>query len=494
MSTAPEPPFAERISMDEFEKLGHAVVTELARFLRSSSAGEVPVVPFDGIDEVARKLSLEERLRNGRMGVADLVDFAHDYCAMSAGHHHPGYLAHQIAPPDLPSVIGDLIKGVTNNIPLIYELAPAGTAVDRTVYSWMLRQAGWADSGTGTLTSGGTLGNLTALLAARAHAAPLSRRDGNPGGLVVLAPPSSHYSLRKAVMVLGLGESALVGLPVDRYGRIDVEQLPGCVERLSARGLRPMALVANACATATGLHDDLVEIGQFCAGQDIWLHVDGAHGASGLLSPRLRSRFEGLSHASSLIWDAHKMLRASALCTGVLFRKAQDFEGLFRQDASYLFHEEALAADMGQRTFETSKPPLGLNTFLNLAAQGEHALRGYVEDQYDKATRFWELIGQRPDFEAPYRPESNILCFRYRGLPDGQLWIRDQLREAGNFYLSSAEVDGRTHLRVAIMSPTTDETALHRLLDDIERIGCTAGPNRTFDPGTTLSPRTETNR
>jgi L-2,4-diaminobutyrate decarboxylase len=260
-----------------------------------------------------------------------------------------------------------------------------------------------------------------------------------------------------------------VPLPVDKLGRIDVARLPAAVAAVRERGRRPVALVANACATATGLYDRLTEIGPWCAAEGIWLHVDGAHGASALLSPRLRSRLAGLEHANSLIWDTHKMLRTSALCTGVLVRAADQFDGLFRQDASYLFHPEAADADMGQRTFETSKPPLGLNLFLNLAYRGEATLREYVEAQHDKAEFLWQLLQERDDFDCPFRPESNILCFRYTGGPDRQLEIRDRLRQRGRFYLSSARLSDATYLRAAVMSPATDERALRDLVDEIVR-------------------------
>ena len=76
--------------------------------------------------------------------------------------------------------------------------------------------------------------------------------------------------------------------------------------------MRPMALVAAACATSTGLHDDLDAIGAFCRERGIWFHVDAAHGAAGLLSPRHAPMLRGIAAADSIIWDAHKMLRTSA--------------------------------------------------------------------------------------------------------------------------------------------------------------------------------------
>jgi L-2,4-diaminobutyrate decarboxylase len=456
--------------VDEFREVGQPVLAQLAGYLEASQRGQVPAVGCADGTQVAERLELDRWLSGDRMRMPDLLAFVANYCALSASHLHPGYFAHQIAPPDVPGIVADLIQAVTNNISLIHELAPAGTTVDHAMYRWMTAKAGWAATGTGTLTQGGSLGNLIALLAARTHAYPGSWRSGNPGGLVLLAPQTSHYSLAKAAAVLGIGLDNLLPVAVDTVGRIDPAKLPDAISAARRRGATPFALIANACATATGLYDPIGDIGEVCAAENIWLHVDGAHGASALLSPWLRDRLDGLPLARSLVWDAHKMLRASALCTGVIFREAADFDLMFRQDASYLFREEAAELDMGQRTFETSKPPLGLKLLLTLAVRGESALREYIEAQYKMAVTLWQMIQERDDFSCPYQPESNILCFRYDGQPDRQLYIRDRLRESGRFYLSFAKINDTGYLRAAIMSPNTTEETLAELLDAIAKV------------------------
>ena len=136
---------------------------------------------------------------------------------------------------------------------------------------------------------------------------------GVPGDLALLAPASAHYSLTRAAAILGLGERAVMPLDVDGLGRIDVARLPDALDRVRRAGRRPMALVANAGSTGTGLYDDLRGIGEFCADNGVWFHVDGAHGASALLSEEHRHLLDGIELADSLIWDAHKMLRTSSL-------------------------------------------------------------------------------------------------------------------------------------------------------------------------------------
>lgn len=230
-----------------------------------------------------------------------------------------------------------------------------------------------------------------------------------------------------------------------------------------------MALVANACATGTGLHDDLAAIGAFCRARGVWLHVDAAHGASALLSPRHRHLLDGIDQADSVIWDAHKMLRTSALCAAVLVRRSADLAGAFHQDASYLFYGGHSAdVDLILRTVECTKATLGLKVFANLAWRGEEGLGRYVAEQYDKARRFHAIIAGRPGYECPYEPESNILCFRYGDDDQRQIAIRERLLDDGDFHISSTEIDGRRYLRLTVMAPATDDATIHALLCAVE--------------------------
>ncbi|MFI9402226.1 pyridoxal phosphate-dependent decarboxylase family protein [Nocardia sp. NPDC052316] len=456
--------------VDDVREVGTAVLETLAAHIETARTGAGEVVSSADIDTVAKRLELRRWVEEGGMTLPELLSFVTTYSDISAGHHHPGYMAHQIAPSDTPGVVADLLQAMTNNIPLVYELAPAAAAVDRAVCRWMLDHVGWGATGLGAMTNGGTLGNLTALLAARSHADATAWRDGNPGDLVIFAPATSHYSVRKAAAVMGLGERGVYPLRTDALGRIDPAELEPALAEVRAQGKRPVAVVANGCATGTGLYDPIAEVAQFCEANGLWFHVDGAHGAAALISPRHRGLLAGIERADSTVWDGHKMLRTSALCTGVLFREKRYLDTMFKQDASYLYRPEAEDVDPGQYTFETSKAPLGLKILLTLAYRGEASLRSYIERQYGLATDLWELIQERADFTAPYQPQSNILCFRYEPWGDRQLELRARLIQDGRFYLSSFALGGRPYLRAALMSPTTDRQTLNDLLEVIVKV------------------------
>jgi L-2,4-diaminobutyrate decarboxylase len=457
------------VNANEFRTAATASIEALATYLESSVAGRGAAVAPRPPSAVVDDLALRRLVREGGLDAGSFGAWIEDYLADSTRLHHPRELAHQVGVPDVGSALADLVHGVANQPMSIYEMGPAAAAVERTVLDWMVEKVGWtADSAGGVLTHGGSLANLTALLAARARAAPEAWSEGVPRDLAILAPPSAHYSIARAAGILGIGADAIVPLEVDALERVRVDRLPDALAHARADGRRPMALVAAACATSTGLHDDLRGIGEFCRRHRIWLHVDAAHGASALLSERLRPLLAGVELADSIVWDAHKMLRTSGLCAAVLVRRRADLPAAFRQDASYLDFDDPLGFDTLDRQVECTKAEIGLKLFLNLAFRGERGLAAYVEDQYAKTLRLWELLRERRGFDVPYRPESNILCFRHGPAGARQGAIREALLAGGDFHLSSAEIGGERHLRVAVMSPATDEPTLRALLDAIE--------------------------
>jgi L-2,4-diaminobutyrate decarboxylase len=458
--------------VDEYERAAGAAVAAVGQYVAASQAGDGPAVSAPPPEELARELDLRRLIREGGLDAERFGGWLERLLRRSTRLHHPGEMAHQVASPDLPAALADLLHGAINQPMSIYEMGPAANAIEAAVLEWMAERVGWGPGAGGVLTHGGSLANLTGLLAARAAAAPSAWRDGVDGGLAVLAPPSAHYSVKRSVAMLGLGERAVVPLEVDRYERIVPGRVEEAVSRAAAEGLRPMALVAAACATSTGLHDDLEAVGRLCRERGIWFHVDAAHGASALLSPAYRGLLRGIEHADSVVWDAHKMLRTSSLCAAILLRDVRRLDAAFQQSASYLIYEDADGAgpDLLGRQVECTKAPLGLKVFMNLAWRGERGLGEYVAAQYDRTLRFWELISGREGFECLCRPESNILCFRYGHDDALQVELRERLLAEGRFHLSSTEVSGVRWLRMSVMAPATSEETIEDLLDAIERL------------------------
>ena len=471
-------------STGEFERRGALVLEALGRFVRESVRGEVPVVTLKPIQALAESMELEGLLEEGLTTDQDFNNFLQAFLDGATRLHHPAYVAHQISLPHYASALADLISGILNNGMSVYEMGPTAGAIEVAVIDWMLDKVGWQPTGwnstslpaTGTLpgggvlTHGGSLANLTALLAARAAVAPEAWQEGISGDLVVLAPAAAHYSMARGVATMGMGTDSLVEVPSDELGRILPDSLPATLASVTEEGKRVMALCANACATASGLYDPLQEVGAFCRDQGIWFHVDGAHGASALLHPEEMRRLAGVALADSLVWDAHKLLQTSALCAAVLFRDGRRLMGTFQQNAAYVLEgTREIGHDFIGHQFECTKSPLGLKLFLVLAMAGEEGLGKNVGVLWERTRRIHDQIAARPGFQLLCPPESNILCFRHGGEDGEQSRVRQELMREGDFLLSQADVGGKRWLRMTVMNPLTDEDTIRRLLDRIER-------------------------
>jgi L-2,4-diaminobutyrate decarboxylase len=466
-----------------FEHDAQTVVGHLAAYEAASVAKDHPVVRLDPLADLVERLDLHRFARKGGLTGAALDEFLGRYLAATTRLHHPAHLAHQVSVPHYAGALAALVDGFTNNPMAIYEMGPAAAAIECFVVNWMLEKVGWTPAplppttapagshGAGVLTHGGSLANLTALTAARSRAVPDVWNEGNPGGLALLAPAQSHYSVARAAGILGIGAQGVYALAVDDRGVVIPDRLVQVWQRALDDGRKPIALVANACSTAVGLYDPLQEMGAFCREQGVWFHVDGAHGASALLSRRHRHRLSGVALADSLIWDAHKMLRAPPLCAAVLVRDHRDLDGAFHEEASYLFHEkEQPGVDLIHRTVECTKAGLGLKVFFVLGALGEGGLTEYVERQVALTREAYDLIQAQPDFHCPVVPESNILCFSYRDWSAEHLRLRDQLIARGAFHLSTVALQDRWHLRMVLMNPHTTLGEVWELLDTIRAI------------------------
>jgi L-2,4-diaminobutyrate decarboxylase len=301
----------------------------------------------------------------GQRGVLEHVQAA---LGQSTSLHTPHFLGHQVAAPFPAAALCDLVSALLNNGMAVFEMGPAASAMERAVLAFFARAVGYGETAGGVLTSGGSLGNLTALLAARQRARDVWHA-GLKGGaqLVVVCADGAHYSVARAARILGLGDAGVVTVPVDDRLRMDPAALARTLTDVKASGAVVMAVVANAGATAAGSFDPLAPIADVCAQHHVWFHVDGAHGASLALSRTRRDRVAGIERADSVVWDAHKMLGMPALVTAVLFKDGKDGAAAFAQDAGYLFEDDGEDAwsDIGKRTIECTKRMMSLKLYVS---------------------------------------------------------------------------------------------------------------------------------
>ena len=336
------------------------------------------------------------------------------------------------------------------------------------------------------MTSGGSLGNLTALLAARQAGAGFDLwEEGAHAGtpLCVLGSEEAHYSVGRALHVMGWGSDGYIPIPTDAGYRLRADLLEEGMDRARSLGRTVVGVVAHAGTTGTGSVDRLDEISAFCRKRGLWLHVDGAHGASVILSEKYRGLLSGIERADSVVWDAHKMMAIPALATGVVFRDGLTAYQAFSEKASYLFEgrREEEWFNLAHRTVECTKRTMSLKVYAALAVLGTRWFSDYVTATLDAARLFADMLDDAPDFATATSPETNIVCFRH--LPDGlpgedpaavdahQAAVRRRVLEDGGFYIVQTRLREALHLRVTLSHPDTSESDLRDLMDHIRQAG-----------------------
>jgi len=470
----------------ELVQIIEKILPQLRRYLEQSMEGSGKVLQQQMAGTLSKELKLSQWITKGGINSDNVNDFLQVYLRNSQHMHHPHYIGHQVSSSHLASAIADFIHGAINNPMAIYEMGPSASVIEQTLINWMLQKAGWfkgttiddfsdlPGNGGGVLTHGGSMANLTALLSARAKIAPNAWEEGNPENMVVIGSEVAHYSIARSISIMGLGKRNMVSVPTDQREVLLPEHLEPVYKKAIEAGKQVMAVIANACATSTGLYDPIDEIGQFCNENGLWYHVDGAHGASALLSEKYKPLLRGLQRADSMIWDTHKMLRTSTLCAAVLFKDVKNLTQTFQQKGSYLFHDkEKPGFDLMPYTIECTKSGIGTKLFWVLAAEGEKGMADYINRQYDITKTFYKIISADPDFMCPYYPEANILCFRYKSGPDTndfQLQLRNELVKQGDFYITSTEVSGIRYLRMTVINALTDTEHIKKLLDRLRTI------------------------
>lgn len=462
---------------EEFRVNGHKIVDILADYLKKAGSGQ--------LDSVLPPISPEEMLdlwdaefpREPSKNPIDLINKAIN---LSNHIHHPKYIGHQVTSPLPLAALCSFIGSLLNNSNAVYEMGPATTIIERKIIKWMSGLIGYGDKGDGFFTSGGTLGNLTALLAARqAKSGYDSWIEGCKENkkLAVMVSEHCHYSIKRALQVMGLGESGVITVPCNETFNLDVEKLDEVYEKAISEGKTVIAIAASACSTATGSYDNLEKIGEFCEQKGLWFHVDGAHGASALLSDRHRHLLNGVHRADSVVWDTHKMMLMPALSTAVVFKNSKSSYEAFSQKASYLFEKEAREEwyNLAQRTMECTKLMMAFNIYTCLSVYGTGLFSDYIDRVYDLTKEFAWIIKESDDFELAVEPECNIICFRYldkrqTDLNSLQFKIRRKILNEGSFYLVQAVLKDRSYLRCTLINPLTTINDLKELLERVRSV------------------------
>ncbi|MDQ2583471.1 pyridoxal phosphate-dependent decarboxylase family protein [Saccharothrix yanglingensis] len=464
------------LTAEQMRALGHRVVDLVVDHLHEQRNRPVHRrVEAGEVDHV-----LTEPVPEDPADPAGLVDFlAAEVLPRSLRLGHPGCFAFIPSANNFLGVLGDLLASGFNTSPGAWFVGAGPAAVEQVTARWLAELLGMPAGTGGVFTPGGTMANLTAVAAAR-----YDRLDDDAADAVLYCSDQTHPAVLRACRVLGLGDSPRV-LPSTGH-RLDPDLVRREVDSDRRAGRRPFLVLANAGTTNTGSVDPLPELARLCREHDLWLHVDGAHGAAASMTTRGRAALVGLDEADSVVIDPHKWLFQPYEIGCLLVRDPATLHrafalGRFRAQAGYLdlarpAPGEVNLSDHGVQ-FTTAARALKL--WLSFKGFGVAAFRAAIDRGLDLAEHAADLVQRSHELELLAGPSLGILCLRYRPrAADGaadldaiQARIAETVNQGDRFMIATTDVDGRRALRLCTINPRTTPADVDSLVVDVLEAG-----------------------
>lgn len=349
------------------------------------------------------------------------------------------------------SALGDFLAASANKYAGFAPAAPGAVHIENATTAWLARTIGFPDTAAGTLTSGGSMANLTAIVAAR------EALDEDGGGAVYLSR-TAHHCIDKALRIAGRARAPRRLIATDERHRMRADALAEALERDRRDGVRPWLVVASAGTVDTGAVDPLADIADLCERHGAWFHVDGAYGGLFMLCEQGRRALAGIERADTAALDPHKTLFLPYGTGAVVAREGRTLFDAFSASADYIrpFADDDVGPSPGDLSPELTRHFRALRLWLPLQLAGVGAFRAAQSEKIALARYFHERLSALPRWETGPGPDLSIVAFRYRplqGEPDDfNRRLLQRLQEEGRVFLSGTRIDGADWLRCAILS------------------------------------------
>jgi glutamate/tyrosine decarboxylase-like PLP-dependent enzyme len=419
-------------------------------------------VPLDGPrshDELSA-LAGATITEDGLGGEGAMRVFADVLAPATISIDNPRFLAFIPAAPTELSMMFDLVVGASSIYAGTWMEASGAVYAENQALAWIAELAGLPESAAGCFVSGGTVGNLSALVAARhAHRAANGATAG--ARLRVACTDETHSSVATSASVMDVD---LLRVAPDGRGRMTAVGLAAALDRDGAEGV--FAVAATAGTTNLGAIDDLAGIAAVCEERGLWMHVDGAYGGAALAAPSVRDRFAGIERADSFIVDPHKWLFAPFDSCALLYRRPELARAAHTQQAGYLEAVQGSDSNPSDYAVHLSRRARGLPFWFSLAAHGTRAYTEAIEHTLDIARQAADEIRARPYVELLNEPELTVLVLRRPGWdPAAYMAWTERLLAEGVAFVTPTIHAGETVTRFAIVNPRTTLADISAILD-----------------------------
>lgn len=371
------------------------------------------------------------------------------------------------------SALGDYLAAISNRYAGIHFASPGAVNMERTLIRWLCDIFSFPEESGGTLCSGGSIANLTAIVAARdAHQIKGAKIETS----VIYLTDQIHHCIQKALRIAGLGDCPIHTISKTTTDKMDMDNLELAIESDRAQGLNPWMIIASAGTTDTGAIDPLDEIASIASRHGLWMHVDAAYGGFFKLCPGLKNKFKGIENANSLVIDPHKGLFLPYGIGAVIVRREKDLLTSHFYLANYMqdAYQDITSYSPADLSPELTRHFRAMRMWLPLKLYGLSPFRAALEEKYELAQYAASQLQNMEGIQLRLEPELSVVCFRIviesDPSPDSlTIALVDSIKEDGQVFLSSTRIDGKMYARMAILSFRTHLPIIQHALNKIQK-------------------------
>jgi aromatic-L-amino-acid/L-tryptophan decarboxylase len=366
------------------------------------------------------------------------------------------------------SALGDMLAAASNKYSGFAPAAPGAVRIENACTAWLASVIGYPEEAAGTLTSGGSLANLTAVVAAR------EARDPEGGGAVYLTR-FAHHCIDKALHIAGRGRSPRRLIATDANYRMSVDALEQALKEDRSKGVRPWLVVASAGTVDTGSIDPLAEIAELCRRYGAWFHLDGAYGGLFALCDEGKALLRGIDQADSVALDPHKTLFLPYGTGAVVVRDGKQLLDAFSASADYIrpFSETDVGPSPADLSPELTRHFRALRLWLPLQMAGIAAFRAAQAEKLALARYFHARLSELDGWDAGPSPDLSVVAFRYLpksgDVDDFNERLMRHVQHEGRVMMSGTRIDGSYRLRCAILCFRTHLEHVDEAVDAVVR-------------------------
>ena len=386
---------------------------------------------------------------------------------------HPLFLSFVPGAPTESSVLFDLVVAASNVYAGSWLEGAGAVYAENQALQWIANLADMPSTTGGVFVSGGTAGNLSALIAARWQWRQRAKGSMNRARPIIIASGGAHSSVGLAANAM---DADLVTAPVDEGGRLTAAAVRSTFQSLNGDDqARVCAVVATAGTTNIGVIDELDGIGAFAREHDVWYHVDGAYGAAALCAKSARHLFAGIELVDSFIVDPHKWLFGPYDCCALIYRDVRigkaahtqkaEYLDVLIQDATATLDEAYNPADLAHHLTRRAR---GLPFWFSLATHGTEAYEEAMEITLQVTRDAADMVRASPHLELVVEPSLSIIVVRRKGWkPEDYSRWSDRMLAEGLAFVVPTTHKGETVLRMCLVNPRTDPAQMQMLFDSM---------------------------